>query len=124
MPCVFSCIVPPQQRAMLQAEGLVHVSNISAARLSSAKEAVQRGQEVWVKVVSTSGGKLGLSIRDVDQATGRDLLDLDKIRGTAAGGGGPGAAAAAGGGAPGNSGLAGISGIKVNPKDFEETTKR
>lgn len=30
--------------------------------------------------VGCSGGKLGLSIRDVDQATGRDLLDLDKIR--------------------------------------------
>lgn len=27
-----------------------------------------------------SGGKLGLSMRDVDQATGRDLLDLEKIR--------------------------------------------
>lgn len=27
-----------------------------------------------------SGGKLGLSIRDVDQTTGRDLLDLEKIR--------------------------------------------
>lgn len=35
-----------------QAEGLVHVSNISSARLGSAKEAVERGQEVWVKVVS------------------------------------------------------------------------
>jgi hypothetical protein len=37
---------------MLQAEGLVHVSNISSARLGSAKEAVERGQDVWVKVVS------------------------------------------------------------------------
>lgn len=37
---------------VMQAEGLVHVSNISSARLSSAKEAVERGQDVWVKVVS------------------------------------------------------------------------
>jgi ATP-dependent RNA helicase DHX8/PRP22 len=100
----------------LQAEGLVHVSNISSARLGSAKEAVERGQEVWVKVVSVSGGKLGLSIRDVDQATGRDLLDLEKIRAA------QGTAGAAGG--QQQSALMGISGIKVNPKDFEETTKR
>lgn len=34
-----------------------------------------------VLLLSTcSGGKLGLSMRDVDQTTGRDLLDLDKIR--------------------------------------------
>lgn len=99
----------------LQAEGLVHVSNISSARLGSAKEAVERGQEVWVKCVSVSGGKLGLSIRDVDQATGRDLLDLDKIRA---------AQGTAGGAVQQQSALMGISGIKVNPKDFEETTKR
>lgn len=96
----------------------MHVSNISSARLNSAKEAVERGQEVWVKVASVSGGKLGLSIRDVDQATGRDLLDLDKIRavqGTAGPNGGPSLP---------QSGLSGISGIRVNPEDFEETNKR
>jgi len=97
------------------------VSNISSARLNSAKDAVERGQDVWVKVVSTSGGKLGLSIRDVDQATGRDLLDLEKIR-VAQGTAGAGGVVAGGAGLP--SGLSGISGIKVNPKDFEETTKR
>lgn len=93
----------------------MHVSNISSARLNSARDAVERGQDVWVKVISAQGGKLSLSIRDVDQATGRDLLDLDKIRekqGTAAAGGAP------------QSALQGISGIKANPKDFEETTKR
>jgi ribosomal protein S1 len=37
---------------LMQAEGLVHVSNISSARLSLAKDAVERGQDVWVKVVS------------------------------------------------------------------------
>lgn len=115
----FGCFVEVQGFGHLgkKAEGLVHVSNISSARLSSAKDAVERGQEVWVKVVTVSGGKLGLSMRDVDQSTGRDLLDLDKIR-AAQGTGGPGS------GPPPQSGLAGISGIKVNPKDFEETTKR
>lgn len=39
---------------VLQAEGLCHVSNISSARLSSAKEAVERGQDVWVKVVTVT----------------------------------------------------------------------
>lgn len=96
----------------------MHVSNISSARLNSAKDAVERGQDVWVKVVSVSGGKLGLSIRDVDQATGRDLLDLEKIRAA------QGTGSAAGGSAAPQSALQGISGIKVNPKDFEETTKR
>lgn len=96
----------------------MHVSNISSARLNSAKDAVERGQDVWVKVVSVSGGKLGLSIRDVDQATGRDLLDLEKIRAA------QGTGSAAGGNAAPQSALQGISGIKVNPKDFEETTKR
>lgn len=35
-----------------------------------------------------------------------------------------GTAGAAAGGPPQKSGLAGISGIKVDPRDFEETTKR
>lgn len=49
-------------------------------------------------------------MRDVDQKTGRDLLVIDPAK-------------AAGGGKP-LSGLQGISGIRVNPDDFEETTKR
>eukprot|EP00879_Flechtneria_rotunda_P012406 GHRR01012955.1.p1 GENE.GHRR01012955.1~~GHRR01012955.1.p1 ORF type:complete len:1206 (+),score=437.88 GHRR01012955.1:239-3856(+) len=116
----FGCFVELQGFGHLgkRAEGLVHVSNISSARLNSAKDAVQRGQDVWVKVVSVSGGKLGLSIRDVDQQTGRDLLDLEKIRAAQGTGGVAGATAAL------PSGLSGISGIKVNPKDFEETTRR
>nr|CAB3470519.1 unnamed protein product [Digitaria exilis] len=50
-------------------EGLVHVSQMPARRVD-----VTRGQEVFVKVVSLDGAKLGLSMRDVDQDTGRDLL--------------------------------------------------
>ena len=54
------------------AEGLVHATAISTARLASAKDAVRRGQAVWVKVLSSTG-RLSLSMKDVDQATGREV---------------------------------------------------
>lgn len=49
-------------------EGLVHVSQMPSRRI-----AVKRGQKVFVKIVSVQGGKLELSMRDIDQDTGRDL---------------------------------------------------
>jgi ATP-dependent RNA helicase DHX8/PRP22 len=117
-------------------EGMCHVSNISSARLASARGAVERDQPVWVKVVSvagaaggaggaggggggargggggggSSGARLGLSMRDVDQKTGRDLLAA------AAGAGAP----EVGEFAPGQSQrstLAGLSGVRLNPAD-------
>ncbi len=61
----------------------MHVANMSKRPISSAKEFVKRGQDVWVKVLSTqtsagasgmAGGlgaqRITLSMRDVDQATG------------------------------------------------------
>jgi ATP-dependent RNA helicase DHX8/PRP22 len=63
-----------------KAEGLVHLTNISKQARGSAKDLVKRGQEVWVKVVSQAGGKLSLSMRDVDQATGQDLLPVNTER--------------------------------------------
>lgn len=59
-------------------EGLVHVSQIATRRISNAKDVVKRDQEVYVKVISVSGQKLSLSMRDVDQNTGKDLLPLKK----------------------------------------------
>ncbi|KAI5568580.1 hypothetical protein BDE02_12G023500 [Populus trichocarpa] len=59
-------------------EGLVHVSQIATRRLGNAKDAVKRDQEVYVKVISISGNKLSLSMRDVDQDSGKDLLPLKK----------------------------------------------
>ncbi|KAJ4781809.1 ATP-dependent RNA helicase [Rhynchospora pubera] len=59
-------------------EGLVHISQIAARRILNAKDAVKRDQEVFVKVISISGQKLSLSMRDVDQHTGKDLLPLKK----------------------------------------------
>ncbi|XP_015059112.1 probable pre-mRNA-splicing factor ATP-dependent RNA helicase DEAH5 [Solanum pennellii] len=59
-------------------EGLVHVSQLATRRVSNAKDLVKRDQDVFVKVISISGQKLSLSMRDVDQNTGKDLLPLKK----------------------------------------------
>jgi ATP-dependent RNA helicase DHX8/PRP22 len=52
---------------------MVHVSNITAARIQTASEMVKRNDRVKVKVMSIAGSKLGLSMKDVDQRTGADL---------------------------------------------------
>ena len=96
-----------------KAEGLVHLSNITRARAGSAKDVVTKGQECWVKVISVSGQKLGMSMRDVDQATGEDLLQsAGKL--LAAGAGGPGPVSA----------LVGLSGIRVKAEDLEDKPRR
>ncbi|KAI3908097.1 hypothetical protein MKW92_049617 [Papaver armeniacum] len=59
-------------------EGLVHVSQMATRRVANAKEFVQRGQSVYVKVISLSGQKMSLSMRDVDQDTGKDLIPIKK----------------------------------------------
>ncbi|XP_019173485.1 PREDICTED: probable pre-mRNA-splicing factor ATP-dependent RNA helicase DEAH5, partial [Ipomoea nil] len=59
-------------------EGLVHVSQMATRRVANAKDLVKRDEEVYVKVISVSGQKLSLSMRDVDQNTGKDLLPLKK----------------------------------------------
>lgn len=59
-------------------EGLVHVSQIATRRITNAKDVVKRDQEVYVKVISVSGNKLSLSMRDVDQNSGKDLLPLKR----------------------------------------------
>ncbi|GLT99458.1 hypothetical protein SLE2022_168960 [Rubroshorea leprosula] len=59
-------------------EGLVHVSQISNRRIANAKDLVKRDQRVYVKVLSVSARNMSLSMRDVDQNTGKDLLPLKK----------------------------------------------
>jgi ATP-dependent RNA helicase DHX8/PRP22 len=57
-------------------EGLVHISQLAARgqRVTHPKELVKRGQKVKVKIISMAGTKLSLSMREVDQATGEDLM--------------------------------------------------
>ncbi|GMH39385.1 hypothetical protein BSKO_07283 [Bryopsis sp. KO-2023] len=98
----FGCFVE-LQGTRRRVEGLVHINNISSRRVTSVKEAITRGQSVWVKVVSLAGQRIALSMRDVDQKTGKDLTPMnDKVT----------AAAAAGG-----AGLKGLSGIKMRDDD-------
>ncbi|KAI8022587.1 hypothetical protein LOK49_LG03G01662 [Camellia lanceoleosa] len=58
-------------------EGLVDDSQIANRRMSNTKDFVKRDREVYVKVISLSS-KLSLSMRDVDQNSGKDLLPLKK----------------------------------------------
>ena len=55
-------------------EGLVHIAQIQQGMVKDIKQIIKRGQKVKVKVISISGTKLSLSMKDVDQSTGVDLL--------------------------------------------------
>lgn len=58
-------------------EGLVHISQLrSEGRVSDVNEVVSRGSMVKVKVMSITGQKVSLSMKEVDQLTGSDLNPL------------------------------------------------
>lgn len=74
----FGCFVelrgfPPLANGKRQ-EGLVHVSQIQNGMLKDPSKAVKRGQPCKVKVISSAGARLSLSIKEVDQKTGEDLM--------------------------------------------------
>jgi ATP-dependent RNA helicase DHX8/PRP22 len=94
-------------------EGLCHVSSMSKARVGNAKEVVKRGDAVWVKVVSRTAGKLSLSMRDVDQSTGRDLLPASSA-----------VSNPLAGGREAGSSLRGLSGITPTAADLDPGTGR
>lgn len=55
-------------------DGLVHVSRMSAGqRVNHPSDLLTRGQQVWIKVTSIEGSRIGLSMKNVDQETGMDL---------------------------------------------------
>lgn len=58
-------------------EGLVHISQLrSEGRVTDVNDVVSRGSNVKVKVVSITGQKVSLSMKEVDQLTGNDLNPL------------------------------------------------
>ncbi|KAL3151919.1 hypothetical protein ABBQ32_001049 [Trebouxia sp. C0010 RCD-2024] len=106
----FGCFVELQGFKTRQ-EGLVHITNLSKTRVGSAKDVVHKGQAVWVKVVSTIG-KLSLSMRDVDQNTGQDLLPSQAVNPTSSSN------------PAGGQGLRGLSGITVKDDDKGNLPRR
>jgi polyribonucleotide nucleotidyltransferase len=55
-------------------DGLVHVSQIENKRLNHPSDALKEGQDVWVKLLGFDDrGKVRLSMKMVDQATGKEM---------------------------------------------------
>jgi ATP-dependent RNA helicase DHX8/PRP22 len=62
-------------------EGLVHISALrEGGRVMTAGDVVKRNQFVHVKVLSVAGDRISLSMREVDQDTGRDLNPQIEMR--------------------------------------------
>ena len=67
-------------------DGLVHVSELAASRVAKPKDVVKEGQAVKVKLLGFDDrGKVRLSMKQVDQATGEDLGKKPAPGGSAAG---------------------------------------
>ncbi len=55
-------------------DGLVHISQLGQGRVASAGDVVKEGQKVWVKLMGFDDrGKVRLSMKVVDQATGQEI---------------------------------------------------
>ena len=55
-------------------DGLVHISELAPSRVNKTTDVVNMGDEVKVKVIGFDDrGKIKLSMKAVDQATGEDL---------------------------------------------------
>jgi len=61
-------------------DGLVHISAIQdQGRVNHPSDLLSRGQAVKVKVISIEGSRIGLSMKEVDQVTGRDMVPEKRI---------------------------------------------
>jgi ATP-dependent RNA helicase DHX8/PRP22 len=61
-------------------DGLVHVTQMQeGARVNHPSDLLSRWQEVKVKVIKMEGGKISLSLKEVDQVSGQDLAPNRRI---------------------------------------------
>ena len=56
-------------------DGLVHISQLASERVQKTQDVVKEGQKVWVKLMGfDERGKVRLSMKVVDQATGKEIV--------------------------------------------------
>lgn len=60
-------------------DGLVHISQLAGDRVAKTTDVVKEGQKVWVKLLGfDERGKVRLSMKVVDQATGQEIVGEKK----------------------------------------------
>ena len=60
-------------------DGLVHISQLASERVAKTGDVVKEGQKVWVKLLGfDERGKVRLSMKVVDQATGKEIVSEKK----------------------------------------------
>ena len=66
-------------------DGLVHISQLASDRVAKTSDVVKEGDKVWVKLMGfDERGKVRLSMKVVDQATGKEVAAEKKNDGEAA----------------------------------------
>ncbi len=58
---------------MPKTDGLVHISELAARRVAKVEDVVKEGDKVKVKCLGLEKGKIKLSMKAIDQATGEDI---------------------------------------------------
>jgi polyribonucleotide nucleotidyltransferase len=60
-------------------DGLVHISQMAQGRVAKAGDVAKEGDKVWVKLLGFDDrGKVRLSMKVVDQETGKEIPQADK----------------------------------------------
>ena len=63
-------------------DGLVHISQLSAKKVAKTGDVVKEGDKVFVKLLGFDDrGKVRLSMKIVDQATGKEIADPGNAEG-------------------------------------------
>ncbi|MGF7157521.1 polyribonucleotide nucleotidyltransferase [Bartonella heixiaziensis] len=62
-------------------DGLVHISQLTSERVTKTTDVVKEGDKVWVKLMGfDERGKVRLSMKIVDQQTGKEITSEDPIK--------------------------------------------